>query len=317
MKVTDHINESDKTLVSFEILPPLKGKGIQSLYSHLDPLMEFNPSFINVTYHRSEHTFKKRTDGSFEKVVVRKRPGTVSICASIMNKYNVDTVPHLICGGFGINETEDALINLNYLGIDNVLVLRGDAAKNESTFEPEPGGHQFAIDLLKQVKNLNDGIYIEEDLKNTMKTKFCIGVAGYPEKHFEAPNMESDLKHLKAKVDAGADYIITQMFFDNAKYFSFVNACREIGINVPIIPGLKPVYTKKQLTILPKTFHIDLPTPLSEAIQSCKTDLDVEKVGQEWLIEQSKELKNAGVPVLHYYTLGRPLLIANVVKEVF
>jgi methylenetetrahydrofolate reductase (NADPH) len=317
MKVTDHINESNKTLVSFEILPPLKGKGIQSLYSHLDPLMEYNPSFINVTYHRSEHTFKKRADGSFEKVVVRKRPGTESICASIMNKYNVDTVPHLICGGFGINETEDALINLNYLGIDNVLVLRGDAAKNESAFEPEPGGHQFAIDLLKQVKNLNDGIYIEEDLKNTMKTKFCIGVAGYPEKHFEAPNMESDLKHLKAKVDAGADYVITQMFFDNSKYFSFVNACREIGINVPIIPGLKPVYTKKQLTILPKTFHIDLPTPLSEAVQACKTDLDVEKVGQEWMIEQSKELKKAGVPVLHYYTLGRPVLVANVVKEVF
>jgi methylenetetrahydrofolate reductase (NADPH) len=317
MKVTDHINQSNKTLVSFEILPPLKGKGIQSLYSHLDPLMEFNPSFINVTYHRSEHTFKKRTDGSFEKVVVRKRPGTESICASIMNKYNVDTVPHLICGGFGINETEDALINLNYLGIDNVLVLRGDAAKNESAFEPEPGGHPFAIDLLKQVKNLNDGIYLEEDLKNTMKTKFCIGVAGYPEKHFEAPNMESDLKHLKAKVDAGADYVITQMFFDNSKYFSFVNACREIGINVPIIPGLKPVYTKKQLTILPKTFHIDLPTPLSEAVQACKTDLDVEKVGAEWLLEQSKELKKAGVPVLHYYTLGRPMLVANVVKEVF
>jgi len=317
MKVTDHINQSDKTLVSFEILPPLKGKGIQSLYSHLDPLMEYNPSFINVTYHRSEHTFKKRADGSFEKVVVRKRPGTESICASIMNKYNVDTVPHLICGGFGINETEDALINLNYLGIDNVLVLRGDAAKNESTFEPEPGGHQFSIDLLKQVKNLNDGIYIEEDLKNTMKTKFCIGVAGYPEKHFEAPNMESDLKHLKAKVEAGADYIITQMFFDNAKYFSFVNACREIGITVPIIPGLKPVYTKKQLTILPKTFHIDLPTPLSEAVQACKTDLDVEKIGEEWMIEQSKELKKAGVPVLHYYTLGRPTLVANVVKEVF
>jgi methylenetetrahydrofolate reductase (NADPH) len=317
MKVTDHINQSNKTLVSFEILPPLKGKGIQSLYTHLDPLMEFNPSFINVTYHRSEHTFKKRADGSFEKVVVRKRPGTESICASIMNKYNVDTVPHLICGGFGINETEDALINLNYLGIDNVLVLRGDAAKNESAFEPEPGGHQFAIDLLKQVKNLNDGIYLEEDLKNTMKTKFCIGVAGYPEKHFEAPNMESDLKHLKAKVDAGADYIITQMFFDNAKYFSFVNACREIGINVPIIPGLKPVYTKKQLTILPKTFHIDLPTPLSEAVQACKTDLDVEKIGEEWMIEQSKELKKAGVPVLHYYTLGRPVLVANVVKEVF
>ena len=315
MKVTDHINQSDKTLISFEILPPLKGKGIQSLYGHLEPLMEFKPAFINVTYHRSEHSFKKRADGSFEKVIIRKRPGTESICASIMNKYNVDTVPHLICGGFGINETEDALINLNYLGIDNVLVLRGDAAKNESSFEQEPGGHQYAIDLLKQVSNLNAGIYLEEDLKNTSKTKFCIGVAGYPEKHFEAPNMESDLKHLKAKVDAGADYIVTQMFFDNAKYFSFVNACREIGITVPIIPGLKPIYSKKQLTILPKTFHIDLPTPLSEAIISCKTDLEVEKIGEEWLLNQSRELKKAGVPVLHFYTLGRPFLIANVVKE--
>ena len=315
MKVTDHINQSDKTLISFEILPPLKGKGIQSLYGHLEPLMEFKPSFINVTYHRSEHSFKKRADGSFEKVIIRKRPGTESICASIMNKYNVDTVPHLICGGFGINETEDALINLNYLGIDNVLVLRGDAAKNESSFEQEPGGHQYAIDLLKQVSNLNAGIYLEEDLKNTSKTKFCIGVAGYPEKHFEAPNMESDLKYLKAKVDAGADYIVTQMFFDNAKYFSFVKACREIGITVPIIPGLKPIYSKKQITILPKTFHIDLPTPLSEAIISCKTDLEVEKIGEEWLLNQAKELKKAGVPVLHFYTLGRPLLIANVVKE--
>lgn len=315
MKVTDHLNQANKMLISFEILPPLKGKGIQSLYSHLDPLMEFNPSFINVTYHRSEHSFKKRSDGSFEKVVVRKRPGTESICASIMNKYNVDTVPHLICGGFGINETEDALINLNYLGIDNVLVLRGDAAKNESAFEPEPGGHKYAIDLLKQVSNLNQGIYLEEDLKNTSKTKFCIGVAGYPEKHFEAPNMESDLRYLKAKVDAGADYIVTQMFFDNAKYYAFVDACREIGITVPIIPGLKPIYTKKQLTILPKTFNIDLPTPLTEAINACKNDEDVEKVGQEWLLHQSKDLKKYGVPILHYYTLGRPLIVANVVKE--
>jgi methylenetetrahydrofolate reductase (NADPH) len=315
MKVTDHISQSSKTLISFEILPPLKGKGIQSLYTHLDPLMEFKPSFINVTYHRSEHIFKKRVDGTFEKVVIRKRPGTESICASIMNKYNVDTVPHLICGGFGINETEDALINLNYLGIDNVLVLRGDAAKNESAFEPEPGGHKYAIDLLKQVTNLNAGLYLEEDLKNTSKTKFCIGVSGYPEKHFEAPNMDADLKHLKAKVDAGADYIITQMFFNNEKYFSFVSACREIGINVPIIPGLKPIYSKKQLTILPKTFHIDLPISLSEAVISCKSDEDVEKIGQDWLLEQSKELKKAGVPVLHYYTLGRPQLVANVVKE--
>ncbi len=315
MKVIDHINQAKDTLISFEILPPLKGKGIQSLYQHLDPLMEYKPAFINVTYHRSEHVFKKKADGTFEKVVVRKRPGTESICAAIMNKYTVDTVPHLICGGFGVNETEDALINLNYLGIDNVLVLRGDAAKNETFFEPEPGGHQYAIDLLKQVTNLNAGVYLEEDLKNTTQTKFCIGVAGYPEKHFEAPNMDSDLKYLKSKVDAGADYIITQMFFDNTKFFSFVEACRSIGINVPIIPGLKPVYTRKQLTVLPKTFHIDLPMALSNEMTNCKTDLEVEQVGTEWLLHQSKELKKAGVPVLHYYTLGRPHIVANVVKD--
>ncbi len=316
MKVIDHIKQATKPLISFEILPPLKGKGIQSLYNHMDPLMEFNPAFINVTYHRSEHVFKKTANGAFEKVIVRKRPGTESICASIMNKYNVDTVPHLICGGFGVNETEDALINLNYLGIDNVLVLRGDAAKNETNFESEPGGHQYAIDLLKQVTNLNAGIYLEEELKNTSKTKFCIGVAGYPEKHFEAPNMESDLQYLKQKVDAGADYVVTQMFFDNNKYFSFVEACREIGITVPIIPGLKPIYTIKQLTLLPKVFHIDLPTALSIEIAKCKTDEEVEIVGTEWLLQQSKELYKAGVPVLHYYTLGRPKLIGNVVKEI-
>jgi methylenetetrahydrofolate reductase (NADPH) len=316
MKVIDHINQAKSTLVSFEVLPPLKGKGIDALYRHLDPLMAFNPSFINVTYHRSEHVFKKRADGSFEKVVVRKRPGTESICAAIMNRYNVDTVPHLICGGFSVNETEDALINLNYLGIDNVLVLRGDAAKNESTFEPEPGGHKYAVDLLRQVVSLNDGIYLEEELRDTQKTKFCIGVAGYPEKHFEAPNRDTDLQHLKKKVEAGADYIITQMFFDNAKFHAFVKDCRENGITVPIIPGLKPIYSKKQLTILPKTFHIDLPTELSNEVLRCKTDLDVEKVGREWLLAQSKELKAAGVPVLHYYTLGRPQLVADVVKDI-
>jgi methylenetetrahydrofolate reductase (NADPH) len=315
MKVIDHINQAKGTLVSFEVLPPLKGKGIGALYKHLDPLMEFKPSFVNVTYHRSEHVFKKQADGSFAKVVVRKRPGTESICAAILNKYNVDTVPHLICGGFGINETEDALINLHYLGIDNVLVLRGDAAKNETSFEPEPGGHKFAIDLLKQVANLNSGVYLEEDLKDTSKTKFCIGVAGYPEKHFEAPNMDTDLKFLKDKIDAGADYIITQMFFDNQKYFAFVENCRKAGIMVPVIPGLKPITTKKQMTILPRTFHVDLPTDLSNEILKAKTDEDVEKIGQAWLLQQSKELKAYGVPVLHYYTLGKPHVIANVVRE--
>jgi len=277
--------------------------------------MEFKPSYINVTYHRSEHVFKKRADGSFEKVIVRKRPGTESICAAIMNKYTVDTVPHLICGGFSINETEDALINLRYLGIDNVLVLRGDAARNETAFEPEPDGHKYASDMLRQIMDLNAGIYLEEDLKGTQKTEFCVGVAGYPEKHFEAPNMETDLLYLKAKVDGGADYIVTQMFFDNAKYYSFVKACREIGITVPIIPGLKPVYSKKQLTMLPKTFHIDLPNDLANEILKCKTDEDVEKVGEEWLLHQSRDLKKNGVPVLHYYTLGRPMMVVNVVKE--
>jgi len=315
MKVTDHIAQAKDTLISFEVLPPLKGKGIEALYKHLDPLMEFKPSFINVTYHRSEHVFKKRADGTFEKVVIRKRPGTESICAAIMNKYNVDTVPHLICGGFSINETEDALINLRYLGIDNVLVLRGDAAKNESAFEPEPGGHKYASDLLKQVANLNAGIYLEDELKGTHKTEFCIGVAGYPEKHFEAPNMDADLQYLKAKVDAGADYIITQMFFDNAKFYAFVEACRAIGITVPIIPGLKPIYSKKQLTILPKTFHIDLPADLANEVLRSKSDEEVERIGQEWLLAQSKDLKKRGVPVLHYYTLGKPHVIANVVKE--
>ena len=317
MKVIDHITEAKSTLVSFEILPPLKGKGIQSLYKHLDPLMEFKPSYINVTYHRSEHVFKKKADGTFDKVVIRKRPGTESICAAIMNKYNVDTVPHLICGGFGVNETEDALINLHYLGIDNVLVLRGDAAKNESNFEPEPGGHKYASELLKQVVNLNAGVYLEEELKNTSSTKFCIGVAGYPEKHFEAPNMDTDLAFLKAKVDAGADYIVTQMFFDNEKYHAFVKACRNIGITVPIIPGLKPIYNKKQLTILPKIFHIDLPPDLANAVMKARNDEEVEKVGEEWLLAQSLELKKHNVPVLHYYTLGKPHMVANVVKQVF
>ncbi len=315
MKVTDHIKEAKDTLISFEILPPLKGKGIQSLYQHLDPLMEFRPAYINVTYHRSEHVFKKTPDGTFQKVVVRKRPGTESICAAIMNKYSVDTVPHLICGGFDINETEDALINLHYLGIDNVLVLRGDAAKNETAFMPEPGGHKFASDLLKQVVDLNSGIYLEEDLKNTSRTKFCIGVAGYPEKHFEAPNMESDLHYLKMKVDMGADYVVTQMFYDNEKFFAFVKACREAGINVPIIPGLKPIYSVNQLTMLPKVFHIDLPVALSSEILKCKTPEAVEQVGTEWLLTQSRELKKSGVPILHYYTLGRPHMVGNVVKQ--
>ena len=316
MTVIEHIGEAKSTIISFEILPPLKGKGISAIYDHLDPLMEFKPSFINVTYHRSETMFKRKPDGTFEKVEVRKRPGTVAICAAIMNHYKVDAVPHLICGGFSKNETEDALIDLNFLGVDNVLVLRGDAPHNETFFEPEPDGHRYAIDLMKQVVNMNNGIYLEEDLKSVVKTKFCIGIAGYPEKHFEATNMETDLRFLKAKVDAGAEYIITQMFFDNQKYFDFVKRCRDIGITIPIIPGLKPITSKKQLTVIPRTFYVDIPSDLANEIAKCKSDEEVSKVGTEWLIVQSRELKNFGVPVLHYYTLGKASVIANVVKAI-
>jgi len=315
MTVIEHINGATGTLISFEILPPLKGKGIGAIYDHLDPLMEFKPAYINVTYHRSETMFKKKSDGTFEKVEVRKRPGTVAICAAIMNYYHVDAVPHIICGGFSKNETEDALIDLNFLGVDNVLVIRGDAPKNETFFEPEAGGHRYALDLMKQVVNMNNGIYLEEDLKNAVKTKFCIGVAGYPEKHFEAPNMQTDLSFLKAKVEAGAEYIVTQMFFDNQKYFDFVKCCRDKNIMVPIIPGLKPITTKKQLSVIPRTFNVDLPTDLSNEIIKCKTDDEVAQVGTEWLLQQSKELKKFGVPVLHYYTLGKPKVICEVVKN--
>ena len=317
MHVTDHIAQAKDTLVSFEVLPPLKGKTISSLYEHLDPLMEFNPSWINVTYHRSETMFKKKLDGTFEKVDVRKRPGTVGICAAIMNHYNIDAVPHIICGGFSKRETEDALIDLQFLGIDNVLVLRGDAEKGQKTFVPEHNGNSQALDLLQQVVGLNNGDYLDKEILNGSKTDFCMGVAGYPEKHFEAPSMEFDLLRAKEKVDAGAQYIMTQMFFDNKKYFEYVDACRSIGINVPIIPGLKPITNKKQLTILPNIFYVDIPEDLRNAMQAATTDEACEQVGTEWLIQQSKELKAAGVPVIHYYTLGKPRVIKDVVSAIF
>jgi methylenetetrahydrofolate reductase (NADH) len=316
MQVTEHIRQSTGTLISFEILPPLKGKSIESIYDHLDPLMEFKPSYINVTYHRSEHMFRKRSDGSFEKVEIRKRPGTVGICAAIMNHYKIDAVPHLICGGFTKEETENALIDLNFLGIDNVLLLRGDAPKNETAFEPEPDGHRYASELLEQAVNMNHGIYLEDDLQEGVKTNFCIGVAGYPEKHFESPNLDTDLAYLKLKVDKGADYIVTQMFFDNKKYFDFVDRCRKHDIRVPIIPGLKPITNKKQLSLLPRIFHVDIPNELSDEITKCKSDKEVELAGTKWLIQQSRELKKAGVPVLHYYTLGKPSVIRDAVKEI-
>ena len=317
MQVIEHLAKAKDTLVSFEVLPPLKGKTIAYIYEHLDPLMEFKPSWINVTYHRSETIIRTNAAGVEEKVDVRKRPGTVGICAAIMNHYNVDAVPHIICGGFSKRETEDALIDLQFLGIDNVLVLRGDAEKGQKTFVPEHNGNKQAIELLKQVVGLNNGIYLDKDIINGSKSNFCMGVSGYPEKHFEAPSMEFDLQKAKEKVDAGAQYIMTQMFFDNKKYFEYVDACRSIGINVPIIPGLKPITNKKQLTILPNIFYVDIPTDLSTAMLAATTDEACEQVGTEWLIQQSKELKAAGVPVLHYYTLGKPKVVKDGVAAVF
>ena len=305
MKVTEHITNAKKTLFSFEILPPLKGTSIQSIYNSLDPLMEFNPSFVDVTYHREEFVYKKRQDGLLERRAVRKRPGTVGICAAIMNKYQVDTVPHIICGGFSKEETENALIDLDFLGIDNVLVLRGDPIKSETYFSAEHDGHKYASELLGQVNEMNNGIYLDEDLKNSAPTDFCIGVAGYPEKHFEAPNMRSDIHFLKKKVEAGADYIVTQMFFDNQQYFDFVNLCRENDITIPIIPGIKPMSTQKQLSLLPQRFHLNVPNLLVDEVLRCKTNTDVRQVGVEWAIQQTKELIEFGVPCIHFYTMGK------------
>jgi methylenetetrahydrofolate reductase (NADPH) len=317
MKVTDRIKASDDTLFSIEILPPLKGKDINYIYAGIDPLIEFKPAFIDVTYHREEFVLRKRKDGGFDKVFTRKRPGTVAICAALMNKYHIDTVPHLICGGFSKEETENALIDLHFLGIDNVLVLRGDNIKNESTFIPEPDGNKTSLELLNQVIDMNKGRFLDEEIENATASNFCIGVSGYPEKHFESPNMTNDLKWLKQKVDAGADYIVTQMFFNNEKYFQFVETCRNMGITIPIIPGLKPLTTKKQLTILPKVFHIDMPDDLVDAVEACKDDKAVKQVGIEWAIQQSKELKKAKVPVLHFYTMGHGEITRTIASEVF
>lgn len=305
MKVIDHLKSAKSTLFSIEILPPLKGKSIDSLFNGIEPLLEFNPSFIDVTYHREEYVYKKRPGGFLERVSIKKRPGTVGICAAIMNKYGIDAVPHIICGGFTKEETENALIDLNFLGIDNVLALQGDSIKTEPEFVPEPDGHAYASELVEQIVQLNNGNYLDEDLKNVKETSFCIGVAGYPEKHIKAPNRKTDLRFLKKKVDAGAEYIVTQMFFDNKVYFRFVEECRAAGINVPIIPGLKPLTTVKQAGILPSIFHIDVPADLYDEVEKCKTNDDAAKVGVEWCIAQTKELIEAGVPCLHFYTMGK------------
>ena len=318
MKVTDYLkNAGNNTLISFEVLPPLKGSGMQDIFNLLDPLMEFKPPFIDVTYHREEYIYKKQDSGYYEKTAIRKRPGTVGICAAIMHRYEVDAVPHLICGGFNREDTENALIDLNFLEINNVLALRGDALQFDSKFVPEPGGNAYALDLVKQVDDMNHGRYLDENIENGQKTNFCIGIAGYPEKHFEAPNMESELAFIKKKVEAGAEYIVTQMFFDNKKYFEYVESCRNAGIHIPIVPGLKPMTKLYQLSSIPRHFYINLPEDLVSAFLSAKTMEAKRQVGIEWCVAQSQELKAAGVPCLHYYTMGDVDTIKKIAESVF
>ena len=318
MKVLDHIkNSKDKTQFSFEILPPLKGQDIQSILNNIDPLMEFKPPFIDVTYHREEYVYKELENGLLKKQVVKKRPGTVGICAAIQNKYGVDAIPHILCGGFTKEDTENFLIDLGFLGIDNVMALRGDAVKSETYFTPEKEGHQYANELVSQIKDMNHGIYLEEELLNSSKTNFCIGVSGYPEKHLEAPSMDSDIHFLKKKIKDGANYIVTQMFFDNQKFFKFVDKCRAEGITVPIIPGLKPLATKKQLNLIPHRFNVDLPDNLIMEVVKCKDNNAVREVGVAWCIEQSKELLKYGVPFLHYYSMGKSSNIYQIASKVF
>jgi methylenetetrahydrofolate reductase (NADPH) len=318
MKVTQYFEAAqDRTLISFEVLPPMKGGSMQSIFNTLDPLMEFKPPFIDVTYHRQEFIYRRRESGYYEKTAIRKRPGTVGICAAIMHRYGVDAVPHLICGGFSKDETENALIDLNFLNVNNVLALRGDAAKFESSFVPHPEGHGYALDLVKQVSDMNKGKYLDPSITKGDSTNFCIGIAGYPEKHFESPNLETDMAFMKQKIDAGADYIVTQMFFNNQKYLDYVKNCKAAGINVPIVPGLKPITKKAQLVGIPRLFFIDFPDDFVREVLKAKDDEAVREIGIEWCIQQSKELKAAGVPCLHYYTMGDVKTITRIAEAVY
>lgn len=318
MKITEHLkNAKGKTLFSFEIIPPQKGQNIQKLYNNIDPLMEFKPPFIDVTTSREEPIYIKKEGGLLEQKVTRMRPGTVGICASLKNKYDIDPVPHVLCGGFSKEETEYVLVDCQYLGIDNVMALRGDARKDEAYFAPHPNGNKFATDLVKQIADLNKGKYLHEIIESQHKSDFCIGVAGYPEKHMEAPSMDSDLRRLKEKVDAGADYVVTQMFFDNQKYFDFVESAKSIGINVPIIPGIKPIAVQRHLQVLPQIFKLDLPDALVVEVEKCVDNKQIRAVGIEWTIQQSKELIKAGVPLVHFYSMGKSDNIKAIASKVF
>lgn len=317
MKVIDHLNNARDTIFSFEILPPLKGQNIEKIYDTINGLMDFNPPFVNVTYHREEVVYKRVDNGLLQQKVIKKRPGTVGICAAIQSKYKIDAVPHILCGGFTKEDTENALIDLNFLGIENVLALRGDSIKGETYFVPEKDGHSYASELVKQIYDMNKGIYLDEELQNKTPSDFCVGVGGYPEKHFEAPSLNNDITRLKEKVEAGAEYIVTQLFFDNQKYFTYVDRCRQAGIEVPIIPGIKPIATKRHLSILPHFFHVDLPDELVKAVVECKDNKEVRQVGVEWGIQQCKELKERGVPAIHFYSMGKVDNIHAIAEAVF
>jgi methylenetetrahydrofolate reductase (NADPH) len=317
-KVTEHIkNANGKPIFSIEIIPPAKGSNIKELLSDIAPMLELKPPFIDVTFHREEYFEKTLPDGTIKQIRTHKRPGTVGICASILQKFGIDPVPHVLCGGFSKDDTEDFLIDLHYLGIENVMALRGDAAKPFNTFQPKKGGHHFANELVSQIIEMNHGKYLHEEADYLAESNFCVGVAAYPEKHFEAETFDFDFENLQRKIASGADYAVTQMFFDNKKYFSFVEKCRAAGITIPIIPGLKVLTTKKQLSILPKLFYFDMPIDLANAIETCENDKQAKQIGIEWCIQQCRELKAFGVPALHFYTMSKSSATLAVVKEVF
>jgi len=317
MSVIDSIKNAKGPLFTFELLPPLKGHSIERIYAAIERLVEFQPAYINFTTHRNETVFKERPDGLLEKKIVRLRPGTIALAAAVKYKFNIPVVPHILCGGFTKEETENVLIEMKFLGINDVLALRGDPQRGSRSFIPEKGGHSHTFELVQQIADMNRGKYLEDTLVNAEPASFCIGVAGYPEKHFEAPNRLVDMEHLKKKVDAGAEYIVTQMFFDNNRFCRFRDECIKMGINVPIIPGLKPISALNDINLLPQTFHIDLPNDLFSEVQKCKSDNDAREVGIEWATKQSRDLIKLGVPGIHYYTLGRSDNIARIVKATF
>ena len=318
MKVIDILKEKRRPFASFELVPPLKGSDASRLYQSLDPLMEFRPPFINITCHRDEIEYVPNTDGTYTRMTLAKRPGTVAIVAAIMRRYpNLEIVPHVICGGSSCSRVESELLDLHFLGINNIMALRGDALPGQKHFIPEPDGFSHSSELVKMITGLNQGKYLDPTVKGGLATDFCIGVAAYPEKHFEAANLETDIQHLRQKVEAGADYIVTQMFFDNDKFFRFVDSCRQAGITVPIIPGLKPISSKKQVDLLPRSFHIDIPLPLVNLLEKTKSPEDAYKLGIEWAIKQSRELLEHGVPAIHYYTMAKPDNVCQIVRAVF